>query len=183
MAMRLDVFVSPPNISMSTFPGQIDKSKTLDLRRLSALPALVSPKIRTRFRQQRVLPSAYTRSPSKVNCYQSERGPFRGGCDISVTRSPPFRSPVSSASGARLSAHFQRIRQAHGQCGSGLKSGDPQHTPVRRPPCCAQFLSSPGCISGQDGFGSIGQAVTEYRLSIFQSRYATVWDRSCVSAR
>src|SRR5262249_2545740 len=91
MAMRLDVFVSPPNMSISTFPDKLPKPNSrfelASRHRFGETPPVIGQKSP----RKRVLKSGYTRSPRKVNCYQTGRSRFWPSCDISATKLEPSR--------------------------------------------------------------------------------------------
>ena len=101
MAMRLDVFVSPPNMSISTFPDKLPKSK-LSLRiRLSAPSGRIAHHDQAEIPPNESSEFAYTRSGRKVNCYQSRRGRFWSSCDISATKPAPVSELADAPHHAR----------------------------------------------------------------------------------
>src|SRR6185312_5601594 len=90
MAMRLDVFVSPPNMSISTFPDK----KLPNPNSRSGLASRRHPVESHHERRDRTPPIrefyfAYKDSFRKVNCYPRRRGRFQNSCDISATKIRP----------------------------------------------------------------------------------------------
>jgi hypothetical protein len=87
MAMRLDVFVSPPNMSISTFPDKLPKpnSRFELASRHRRNPAIDWTEIPPKESSEICLYA----SGGKVNCYQRGRGRFWSSCDISATKLEP----------------------------------------------------------------------------------------------